>query len=206
MSFVVGLTGGIGSGKSFVAEAFASRGIDVTDADRIAHSLTAPGQPGLAAIVDAFGPSFCTADGALDRSRLRRHVFEDAAERARLEALLHPMIRETALREIAAWRSPYGLFVVPLLFERGRNPGVDRTLVVDCPEEEQVRRVVATRGLTAAEVRAIMSTQLPRAERLARADDVLDNSGPPSAVPPRVAELDLRYRTLAAATSTNGGA
>lgn len=206
MSFVVGLTGGIGSGKSAVAEAFAALGIDITDADLLAHALTAPGQPGHAAVVAALGSTFCCPDGTLDRPRLRRYVFEDTAARVRLEAILHPLIRESARREIAAWTSPYGLFVVPLLFDRGGAPGVDRALVVDCPEEEQVRRVAARSGLPAAEVRAIMATQLTRAERLARADDVFDNAGPRSAIYPQVAEFDRRYRALAVAAAKNGGA
>ena len=203
MTLVVGLTGGIGSGKTAVADAFAALGIDVTDADRLAHALTAPGEPGYGAILAAFGPAFTGPDGTLDRGRLRRHVFDDAAERVRLEAILHPLIRDAARREIAGWTGSYGLLVVPLLLERGNLAGVDRVLVVDCPEEEQVRRVVARSGLAAAEVRAIMATQLPRAERLARADDVLDNAGPPSAIAPQVAGLDRRYRDLAATAAKN---
>jgi dephospho-CoA kinase len=206
VTFVVGLTGGIGSGKTAVADVFAALGIDVTDTDRLAHALTAPGQSGYDAILAAFGPAFASADGTLDRGRLRRHVFDDAAARIRLEAILHPLIRDAARRETAAWTSPYGLLVVPLLFERGNLSGVDRVLVVDCPEDEQVRRVMARSGLAAAEVRAIMATQLSRAARLARADDVLDNAGPPSAIASRVAELDRRYRALAAAAAKNRGA
>jgi len=206
VTFVVGLTGGIGSGKSAVADAFGGLGVDVTDADRVAHALTAPGQPGHAAVLAAFGPEFLSSDGTLDRARLRRLVFGDATARSRLEAILHPLIREATRREVAVWTSPYGVLVVPLLLERGSLSGVDRVLVVDCPEDEQVRRVMARSGLPAADVRAIMSTQLPRAERLARADDVLDNAGPVSAVAPQVAKLDHRYRVLAAATARNGGA
>ena len=199
MTLVVGLTGGIGSGKSAVADAFAALGIDVTDTDRIAHALTAPGSAGLAGIVAAFGPGVRRADGTLDRDRLRDLVFADAAARQRLEAILHPLIRAEAAREVARWNSPYGLLVVPLLFERGGHGElVRRTLVVDCPEEIQVARVTARSGLAAAEVRAIMAAQLPRAERLARADDVLDNSGGLEAIPPQVAQLDRRYRRLAA--------
>jgi dephospho-CoA kinase len=206
VSYVVGLTGGIGSGKSAVAEAFAALGADVTDADRIAHAITAPGQPGHVAILASFGPAFANADGTLDRARLRALVFGDAAARLRLEAMLHPLIREAARREVAAWKSPYGLLVVPLLFERGNLSGVDRVLVVDCPEDEQVRRVAARSGLPPAEVRAIMDTQLTRAARLARADDVLDNAGPPAAIAPQVAELDRRYRELAREAARNRGA
>jgi dephospho-CoA kinase len=199
VAYVVGLTGGIGSGKSAVADAFAALSVDVTDTDRIAHALTAPGSAGLAGIVGAFGPEVLRADGTLDRDRLRERVFTDAAARQRLEAILHPLIRAEAAREVARWKSPYGLLVVPLLFERGGHRDlVRRTLVVDCPEEIQVARVTARSGLAAAQVRAIMAAQLPRAERLARADDVLDNSGGREAIAPQVAELDRRYRRLAA--------
>lgn len=204
MTLVIGLTGGIGSGKSAVAEAFAALGADVTDTDRLAHALTEPGQPGLAGILAEFGPAFRRADGTLDRARLRDRVFADDDARARLEAILHPLIRTAARREVALWRGPYGLLVVPLLLERGGLAGVvARVLVVDCDEDEQVRRVVARNGLAAADVRAIMATQLPRAARLAQADDVLDNSGPLAAIAPQVAELDRRYRVLAALAGKN---
>ena len=205
-AFVVGLTGGIGSGKSVVAQAFAALGVDVTDADALAHALTAPEQPGFAAVIAAFGAGFCRPDGTLDRRALRERVFDDSAARTRLEAVLHPLIRQAARREIARWTRPYGLFVVPLLFEGGARSGVDRTLVVDCPEDEQVRRVIVRSGLSAAAVRAIMATQLPRADRLARADDVLDNGGAPEAIEPQVTELDRRYRVLAAAAGKVRGA
>lgn len=199
MALVVGLTGGIGSGKSAVAEAFAALGIAVTDTDRIAHQLTTPGQAGLAAIVAEFGRHFLLANGELDRAALRQRVFGDPDARQRLEAILHPMIRALARGEVERWTSPYGLLVVPLLFERGGHRDlVRRTLVVDCPEDIQIARVVARSGLTPAEVRAIMAVQLPRADRLARADDVIDNAGPIAAIEGRVAELDRRYRELAA--------
>jgi dephospho-CoA kinase len=202
MTLVVGLTGGIGSGKSAVADLFAAVGVPVVDTDALAHALTRPGQPGHAAVTAAFGPAVLAPDGTLDRAALRRAVFADPAARARLEAALHPLIRGEARQAIAAWTAPWGLVVVPLLFERGGFDGVvDRTIVVDCPEDEQLHRVVARSGLTAAEVRAIMATQLPRAERLARADDVIDNAGPRSALAPQVAALDARYRVPGAATA-----
>ena len=195
---VVGLTGGIGSGKTAVAAAFAARGVPVTDTDRIAHALTAPGSPGWQAIRDDFGPAVFGPDGTLDRGALRRRVFADAAERARLEALLHPLIGDAARREIAGWQSPYGLLVVPLLLERGGlRPLVARVLVVDCAEDEQLRRVVARSGMTEAEVRAIMAAQTSRTARLAAADDVLDNNGPVAAILAQVARLDAQYRALA---------
>ena len=197
--FIVGLTGGIGSGKSAAADAFATLAVDVTDTDRLAHALTASGTPGLREVVAAFGPAFIRPDGTLDRAALRRKAFADAAARARLEAILHPLIGNAAREEIARWQSPYGILVVPLLLERnGLRSLVNRILVVDCPEEEQIRRVAARSGLADDEIRAIMAAQLPREARLARADDVLDNAGVQAALAPRVAELDRRYRALAA--------
>jgi dephospho-CoA kinase len=157
-------------------------------------------------VLAAFGPQFRSSDDTLDRARLRRLVFGDAAARSRLEAILHPMIREAAWREVGAWTSPYGILVVPLLLERGGLSVVDRVLVVDCPEDEQVRRVVRRSGLPVAEVRAIMATQLPRAERLARADDTLDNAGPASSIAAKVGEFDRRYRALAGTFVKNAGA
>jgi len=202
LKFVVGLTGGIGSGKSAVADAFAARGVDVTDTDRLAHELTAPGAPGLAAIAGALGNQWLLPDGTLDRAALRRRTFADASTRARLEAILHPLIRAAAREAVARWSSPYGILVVPLLLERGGlAPIVSRILVVDCPEAEQVRRVRLRSGLPEDEIRAIMATQLGRAERVGRADDVLDNSGSPAAIGPEVEALDRRYRELARAAA-----
>ena len=195
---VIGLTGGIGSGKSEVARAFATLGADVADADEAARAVSARGSPGFAAVVAAFGPGAVGADGELDRAWLRRHVFADAEARARLESMLHPLIHAFLDQALAAWRGPYGLLSVPLLLERGGLlPRVARVLVVDCPEEEQVRRVAGRSGLAPAEVRAVMATQLPRAARLARADDVIDNSGAMAEIAPQVARLDAKYRELA---------
>ena len=204
---VIGLTGGIGSGKTAVANTFAAMGVPVTDTDALAHKVTAPEEPGYEAVLDEFGNSFKRPDGTLDRSALRRRVFSDAGARARLESILHPLIRAAAQRDIGGWTAPYGVLVVPLLLERTGGTPVDRVLVVDCPEEEQVRRVVARSGLTTAEVRAIMAAQLSRADRLARADDVVDNAGAVEAIGPQVAALDRRYRQLAdqkAAASAKG--
>lgn len=199
MAYVVGLTGGIGSGKTAVAEAFAALGIEIVDTDALAHRLSAPGQPGLAAIRTAFGQSMLTANGELDRAALRRRVFTDAAARERLESILHPLIRAEAERDIRAWSGAYGLVVVPLLIERGGLRSIiDRILVVDCPEEEQVRRVVRRSGLAPEEVRAIMATQVTRGERLAAADDIIDNGGDSSSIAHQVRALDRRYREFAA--------
>jgi len=198
MPLVVGLTGGIGSGKSQVSDAFGQLGVEVVDADALAHELSAPGAAGFRAILEAFGPDVLLPSGELDRARLRRHVFADAATRARLEAALHPLITAEARRRIGAWQGTYGIVAVPLLLERGGlRPMIDRVLVVDCPETEQVRRVHVRSGLPEAEIRAIMATQIDRTARLARADDVIDNAGPIADIVPQVAILDQRYRELA---------
>jgi dephospho-CoA kinase len=200
MAYVVGLTGGIGSGKTAVADAFATLGVEIVDADALAHRISAAGAQGFAAIRGAFGDAIVSADGELDRGALRRLVFADGAARRRLEAILHPLIRAEAERQVRGWRGAYGIVVVPLLLEHeGLRSIIDRILVVDCPEDEQVRRVVARSGLNADEVRAIMATQFDRARRRASADDVLDNSGAISAIAPQVRALDRRYRELAAA-------
>jgi dephospho-CoA kinase len=200
VAFVVGLTGGIGSGKTAVADAFAALGVEIVDTDVLAHRLSSAGEPGFGAIRRIFGDSVVGSDGELDRSALRRRVFADTAARAELEGILHPLIRAEAARAMHRWRGAYGIVVVPLLLEReGIRSIVDRILVVDCPEDEQVRRVVARSALAPEEVRAIMATQLDRAQRLAAADDVIDNSGPPAAIAPQAHALDLRYRELAAA-------
>jgi dephospho-CoA kinase len=201
MTYVVGLTGGIGSGKSTVAELFRRRGVAVIDTDEIAHALTRPGAEGFAAIVRAFGPEMLDAQGRLDRARLRRLVFADADARKKLEDILHPLIRAEVARKLATAPGPYVVVVVPLLIETGGfRELVNRVLVVDCPEETQIQRTMARSGLTRPEVVAIMAAQAPRARRLACADDVLDNSGEPTALEEGVARLDAQYRRLAAAT------
>ncbi|HEV8258298.1 MAG TPA: dephospho-CoA kinase [Casimicrobiaceae bacterium] len=201
-TYVVGLTGGIGSGKTAVADAFAALGVEIIDTDALAHGLSAVGQPGFAAIRDAFGEKILRPDGAIDRGALRRLVFADAAARSRLEDALHPLIGAEVARRVEQWSGAYGVIVVPLLLERKRVRSlVDRVLVVDCPEEEQVRRVVARSALSPTEVRAIMATQLDRRQRLAAADDILDNAGTPDAIAPQVLALDERYRRLAVAGS-----
>jgi dephospho-CoA kinase len=206
VSYVVGLTGGIGSGKSEVAKAFAELGADVVDSDAVAHAVTAPGKAGHAAVVQAFGTESLQSNGAIDRSWLRERAFADPVFRDRLERALHPLIIATVRETIEAWRGIYGILVVPLLLERGGLlSSVARVLVVDCPEDLQIRRVVVRSGLLPSAVRAIMATQLSRTERLARADDVIDNSGPPAAIKPQVDTLDRRYRELAGATRTQGG-
>ena len=196
--FAVGLTGGIGSGKTTVADMFGAQGAALIDTDLIAHALTAPGGAAMPAIESAFGPDFVTATGALDRIRMRAAVFTDAAAKARLEAILHPMIRIETERATAEAGGSYLLYVVPLLVESGRwRARVDRILVVDCPESLQVARVMQRNAMREAEVLAIMAAQASRAGRLAAADDVIVNDGGASQLAPHVARLHALYCELA---------
>jgi dephospho-CoA kinase len=196
--FVVGLTGGIGSGKSAAADEFARLGASVVDTDLIARELTAAGGAALPHIKALFGEAFLRLDGAMDRDAMRERVFADPAAKRSLEALLHPMIREVSGRQIAAAPGPYVVHVVPLLVEspdyRGR---FDRVLVVDCPEELQVARVRARSQLPEAQIRSIIAQQAPRAVRLAAADDVVDNGGTLDALRRQVQVLDASYRKMA---------
>lgn len=203
MSFVVGLTGGIGSGKSAAAEEFARLGATVVDTDTIAHELTAPGGAAMPEVERLFGAEVVGADGAMDRAKVRVRVFADPAARKALEALLHPLIRDESRRRIAAAKGPYVLHVVPLLVESADyRMRVDRVLVVDCPEALQVARVRARSGLSEAEVRAILASQASRAERLAAADDVVDNSGSLEALRKQVAALHQKYLEYSSAERT----
>lgn len=198
MSFVVGLTGGIGSGKSAAADEFARLGAAVVDTDVIAHRLTGPGGAALPAIQRVFGEGFILPSGAMDRKRMRERVFADAAARKSLEGVLHPMIRDESERQIAAASGPYVVHVVPLLVESGDyRRRVDRVLVVDSPEATQIARVRARSGLSPDEAQAIVRSQTSRAERLAAADDVIDNSGTLEDLRKQVAALHARYAAMA---------
>jgi dephospho-CoA kinase len=196
--FTVGITGGIGSGKSAVAELFAERGVAVIDTDVIAHELTQPMGGAIGPIRSAFGAGVIGPDGALDRARMRKLVFADAAAKKKLEAILHPLINERSawLAEHAV--SPYVVLVVPLLVESGMDrTRYQRVLVVDCPEALQVERVIQRSDLSEKEVRDFMAAQATRSERLARADDVIDNSGAREALAAQVERLHEKYFTLA---------
>ncbi|MBL0166512.1 MAG: dephospho-CoA kinase [Propionivibrio sp.] len=201
MNFVVGLTGGIGSGKSTVAELFAVLGVRVVDTDVIAHELTGSQGAAMPEIAAVFGDSVVLAGGGLDRAAMRRLVFSDPSARARLQDILHPMIRrQSEARCLSASRAPYVLLVVPLLLESGGyRQRVDRILVVDCDEAVQISRVMTRSGLTEIEVRAIMATQASRAERLAAADDVLENAQGLDNLRARIGALHQRYLDLAGA-------
>lgn len=199
-AFSVGITGGIGSGKTTVADMFAARGAALVDTDLIAHQLTAPQGAAIPEIHAQFGASFLTPEGAMDRARMRAYVFSEPGAKARLEAILHPLIRIETERAAQAAHGDYLLFVVPLLVEsRGWRDRVSRVLVVDCDEQTQVRRVMSRSGLPEAQVRAIMAAQADRAQRLAAADDVIDNDGDALALVPQVDRLHALYLSLAAA-------
>ncbi|MHA7816704.1 MAG: dephospho-CoA kinase [Pseudohaliea sp.] len=191
--FVVGVTGGIGSGKSAVTDRFAAAGVVVIDADQAARTVVEPGTGGLAAIVEHFGDSILDGDGRLDRPALRRRVFEDPAERAWLEQLTHPLIGEQIARELAAATSPYCILSSPLLLETRQKDLADVIVVVDVPEELQVARTMARDDNDAELVRKIMAAQLSRAERLEGADIIIDNSGTLADLDERVAELHAEF-------------
>lgn len=197
--YAVGLTGGIGCGKTTVADLFAARGAAVVDTDRIAHGLTAPHGAAMPALIDAFGPDYATPDGALDRARMRALVFSDPDARARLEAILHPRIREATAAAALLAGGPYTIFAVPLLIESGTwRERVARVLAIDCPEATQVARVMARNGLAEEQVRAIMAAQVSRARRLEEADDVILNDAGIDALLPQVERLHRFYLDEAA--------
>ncbi|TXH75878.1 dephospho-CoA kinase [Thiobacillus sp.] len=201
--FKVGLTGGIGSGKSTVADLFAGHGVPVIDADVIARALTVRGGVALDAVRAAFGDQVMQADGALDRAALRRRIFSDADARHQLEAILHPRIRSVVEQQLAALSAPYVLIVIPLLVETGAYQEIlDRVLLVDCPEEQQITRVMTRSGLTRDEVEAILAVQAGRAARLAIADDVISNATSPEALRTQVAALHRRYLAFSTTPSS----
>jgi dephospho-CoA kinase len=198
-TLIIGLTGGIGSGKSTVADLFAARGATLVDTDLIAHSLTGPGGAAMPAIHEAFGAAVIAADGRLDRPAMRALAFSDPSARKRLEAILHPMIREQSVREVRAANGTYVILVVPLLVESGAwRERAHRVLVVDCPVEVQIERVMRRSALPRDQVLAILAAQATREARLAVADDRIDNASDPSALTPQVNALHALYSRLAA--------
>lgn len=194
---VVGLTGGIGSGKSTVSAIFESLGIPVIDADRLAHQLVAPGQAALDEIRDTFGDRCITPDGQLDRAYLRQRVFSNNTEKHKLEAILHPKIRSEILNWISTRSSLYCIVVIPLLLETGQSDLVDRILVVDTSENEQFKRVAARDRLTHNVIRTIMNSQTDRETRLAAADDIIENSGDMTSLESQVRALHNNYLEIA---------
>lgn len=198
--FAVGLTGGIGSGKTTVADLFAARGASLVDTDLIAHRITAPGGVAMPAIEQAFGRGFVTADGSLDRAKMRTLIFGDDDARRRLEAITHPLIRAETDREAREAHGPYVMYVVPLLVESGNwKARSNRVLVVDCPVETQIARVMRRNGFTREQVEAIIARQATREARLAAADDVIVNDATtPEALAAQVDALHQRYLGFAA--------
>jgi dephospho-CoA kinase len=197
-ALTIGLTGGIASGKTLVADAFAALGTPVCDADQVARAVVAPATEGLAEIVKRFGTGVLLPDGSLDRRRMREVVFNDAQARRALESITHPRIQA----QMKAWReaqsAPYCMLVIPLLLEKGEHPLVDRVLVVDAAEETQLQRLVQRDHISETLAREIMAAQLSRRGRLVLAEDVIDNTGDPAGVRSQVAELHQRYLELAA--------
>lgn len=193
----IGLTGGIGSGKSTTAALFANRGVPVVDTDAIARQLAEPGQAGYGEIVRAFGDTILDNQGRIDRRRLRERVFGDPAERRCLEAILHPLIRAEVRERVAGLNAPYCIIVVPLLIEAAFTDMVDRVLVVDADEQQQINRVARRDGVSAEQVRKIMAAQTSRRERLEQADDVLNNGGDLEQLDHEVGRVHAYYLSLA---------
>lgn len=196
--YVVAITGGIGSGKTTVANQFAALGIEVVDADLIAREVVEPGTPALTAIASHFGPGILDEQGRLDRRALRERIFSDPAAKSWLNALLHPIIRSEMLRQCAAANSPYCLLVVPLLVENRLTELADRVLVIDVDEATQIERTCRRDGVSLEQAQAILASQASRSERLAMADDVLDNqSGTTETIRERILALHETYLAFA---------
>lgn len=195
---VIGLTGGIGSGKSAACQVFSSLGVPVIDTDEISRSLTQVGAPTLKPIRKAFGDGFFQSDGALDRARLRQRVFSSPVDKLRLESILHPLIRQDAVRQLASLKSNYAIIAVPLLLEAGAyNDLIQRVLLIDCPEQQQIERVMKRSAISEAEVKAIMSNQASRQARIQAADDIIVNDGTLDALKSKVQEMHRSYQKLA---------
>ena len=192
-SLVIGLTGGIGSGKSTVAGIFQQLGVPIIDADSIARDMVAPGQPALEEIVTVFGPDSVDSGGRLDRDRMRKLVFSDPARRRRLEAILHPKIRREIIALTGNIQSPYCIVMIPLLLETNQQDLVDRILVVETTVENQIARVTRRNGLLKTEVEAIIAAQADRDSRLAAADEVINNEGSLEALDKKVRSQHERY-------------
>lgn len=195
--FIVGLTGGIGCGKSAVTDRFAALGVPVIDADLVARAVVEPGQPALAEIIEQFGSAAQNADGTLNRGWLREAIFSDPQAKATLEQILHPRIRAEMHRQLDQFDTAYAIFSIPLLFETGQDKHVDRILVVDCPPELQLSRVTRRDQTSDAQTKAIIASQIARDKRLAKADDIIDNSGSLDDLQLPVEQLHRKYLILA---------
>ncbi len=201
MTFIVGLTGGIGSGKSRASELFASHNIDIIDTDQVSHAVTQPKGVAIQPIKEAFGDVYITAEGALDRAKMRERVFSDDKSRKTLEAILHPLIQQEVAHQIELTQSPYAIIVVPLLVETGSyRDKVQRILVIDCDETQQISRTMSRSKLDEQTVRDIMAIQAFRQERLTHADDVITNNQDLTFLQKQVDDLHKKYLTLAGET------
>lgn len=198
-NYIIGLTGGVASGKSAVAARFQALGVTVADADVAAREAVAVGSAGLAEVVAAFGADVLGPDGALDRAAMRRRVFNDDAQRLKLEAIVHPLVRQLVRQACETAPGPYAIAAIPLLAEAGREayPWLHRILVVDVPREVQLERLLARDGIDVALAERMIAVQATRQQRLAIADDIIINDGPLEALDEHVAALHHRYRTLA---------
>lgn len=199
-NLVIGVTGGIGSGKSTAARLFAEHGAGLVDTDAVALALTQPGQPAMREIARRFGAEYLTPSGALDRPRMRERAFSDPDAKRALEGILHPLIRAEVAKQVKAAQAPYVLVLIPLLVETGGSRDlVERVLVVDVDERVQIARTMARSALSEEQVRAIMRTQASRERRLAAADDIIDNNGDLEALRIQVHALHGRYLQMASA-------
>ncbi len=194
----IGLTGGIGSGKSTVSDIFQSLGVPVIDSDLIAREVVQPGEPGLEGIIQHFGKEILQSDGSLDRQRLRNLVFDDETARKHLEQILHPLIRQRSQQRLATLNTPYAILAIPLLVETGLSDSVDRVLVVDCPELVQIERICSRDGINPDQAQAILAAQCSRKQRLEAADDIIDNYQSIDNLTQAVASLHKRYISIAA--------
>jgi len=200
MTFIVGLTGGIGSGKSKASEFFASHNIDIIDTDQVSHTVTQPQGVAIQPIKEAFGDVYITAEGALDRAKMRERVFSDDESRKKLEAILHPLIQQEVSHQIKLTQSPYAIIVVPLLVETGSyRDKIQRILVIDCDEAQQISRTMTRSKLDEQTVRDIMAIQAFRQERLTHADDVISNNQDLTYLQKQVDDLHKKYLVLASA-------
>lgn len=199
MPFSVGLTGGVASGKSTVARLFARHNVPVIDADEIARELVKPGEYCLQQIVSQFGENMLHADGTLNRRQLRQHIFTNEQARDQLDRIMHPAVRQVIGQQMAAVIAPYCLVVIPLLLESKMQDLVDRVLVVDCPREHQLTRLIARDRIDDVLARSMLDSQLDPETRLRAADDIIDNSHSDTALPPQVERLHQRYLALSRA-------
>lgn len=203
--YTVGMTGGIGSGKTTVENLFRHFGIDVVDADRISFGLVAPGMPSYEKIIARFGRAVCFEDGKINRRILRQIIFKDPAVRIWLEEMLHPLVRQQLIKDLMATKSPYVIVSIPLMVEHNLQHMVNRVLVIDCPEQEQIRRTMQRDNITEKQVKLIMETQCTRKERLAAAHDVIKNYEEMDVLQPMVTALHKKYLDLAAEHKKSSG-